>query len=107
MKFNPKTALITLPISLARAGRSSSSTGSFKTEQPTSTELEPNLMNIEFYTEMEETGKLKMYLKVEVEAVKYTQSQANPRICVAFREVGAAADADWDIAQMSSINEYW
>ena len=26
---------------------------------------------------------------------------------MAFREAGAPADSNWDIAQMSSINEYW
>lgn len=64
MKFNPKTALITLPILLARAGNSSVSKGSFKTD-PTDKDRDGNILNdnqidLEFYTSMEPTGKLIM-----------------------------------------------
>ena len=46
---------------------------------------------------MEETGKLTMFLTVKANFIQFDESQKNPRICLAFREVGADASSNWDI----------
>lgn len=74
MKLIPKTALtlVSFLLAPAEAGPSDVSTGSFKNTNIAS--LGPNEAKMEFYTVMEETGKLSMYLKVSVDAIQFIDS---------------------------------